>query len=155
MGILLYIIAIILWVIITPVNWLIVAIKYGLSNKYFFETAIDLDKFGNRNFRTFLNVTMKVKGGYEFGNVNETISSALGKNQRDDTLSWFGKIICKILDTIDKNHCKKSIKYIYKMTHFITVNQEATEEQSRAIEQAIEILEQAGLELVGTRPKDR
>ena len=25
------------------------------------------------------------------------------------TLSWFGKVICKILDTIDKNHCEKSI----------------------------------------------
>jgi hypothetical protein len=41
------------------------------------------------------------------------------------------------------------------MKHFITSSQVATEEQSRAIEQAIEILEQAGLELVGTRPKDR
>lgn len=112
MGILLYIIATVLWIVLTPINWIIVTIKNGMSNQYFFETAIDLDKFGNRNFRTFLNVTMKIKGGYEFGNVNETVSSALGKNQRDQTLSWFGKIICLILDTIDKNHCKKSIKYI-------------------------------------------
>ena len=109
MGILLYIIASILWVLITPINWFIVTLKHGLSNKYFFETANDIDKFGNRNFRTFLNTTMKIKGGYKFGNVNETISSALGKNQRDKTLSWFGKVICKILDTIDKNHCEKSI----------------------------------------------
>ena len=87
MGILLYIIASILWVLITPINWLIVSFKYGLSNAYFKETAIDIDKFGNRNFRTFLNTTMKIKGGYKFGNVNETISSALGKNQRDKTLS--------------------------------------------------------------------
>ena len=41
------------------------------------------------------------------------------------------------------------------MKYFITASQEATEEQSRAIEQAIEILDQAGLELIGTRPKDR
>ena len=27
------------------------------------------------------------------------------------TLSWFGKVICKILDTIDKNHCEKSIQW--------------------------------------------
>ena len=86
------------------------------------KTAIDLDKFGNRNFRTFLNVTMtkpKVKmwdserfmiiEPYKFGNVNETISSALGKNQRDGTLSWFGKFIAFVLDKIDKDHCKKSI----------------------------------------------
>lgn len=109
MGILLYIIAVILWVILTPINWVIVSVKYGLSNKYFFETAIDLDKFGNRNFRAFLNATMRINNGYAFGNPNETISSALGKNQRDKTLSWFGKIICFILNTLDKNHCKKSI----------------------------------------------
>ena len=59
MGILLYIIATILWIILTPLNWLIVTIKYGLSN------------------------------GYKFGNVNETINSALGKNQRDGTLKSY------------------------------------------------------------------
>ena len=109
MGILLYIIATILWIVITPINWVIVSFKHGLSNKYFFETAIDLDKFGNRNFRTFLNATMRLRNGYKFGNINETISSALGKNQRDKTLSWFGIIICFILDWLDEDHCKNSI----------------------------------------------
>lgn len=109
MGILLYLIATILWIILTPINWVIVAIKHGLSNKYFTETAVDLDKFGNRNFRAFLNASMRVSGGYEFGDVGETISSALGKNQRDKTLSWFGIGITKILDTLEKEHCKKSI----------------------------------------------
>ena len=52
---------------------------------------------------------MRVRNGYKFGNVNETISSTWGKNQRDGTLSLFKKVICKILDTIDKNHCEKSI----------------------------------------------
>ena len=109
MGLMLYLIAILLWLIITPINWIIVTFKHGLSNSYFRETAIDIDKFGNRNFRTFLNATMRIKNGYEFGNVNETISSALGKNQREKTLSCFGKIICFILDKLDKNHCEKSI----------------------------------------------
>ena len=109
MGILLYIIATILWIILTPINWVIVSFKHGLSNAYFLETAVDIDKFGNRNFRTFLNTTMKIKGGYNFGNINETISSVLGKNQRFGHLTKFGKVICKILDTIDKNHCEKSI----------------------------------------------
>ena len=75
MGILLYIIATILWIVLTPINWVVVAMKHGLSNKYFFETAIDLDKFGNRNFRAFLNATMRINNGYAFGNPNETISS--------------------------------------------------------------------------------
>ena len=108
MGIILYVLAIIIWIVLTPINWLVVCLKYGLSNSYFLETAIDLDKFGNRNFRCFLNSTMQYNG-YAFGNVNETISSALGKNQNRNTLTRFGKIICKILNFLDKNHCQKSI----------------------------------------------
>ena len=80
MGILLYIIATILWIILTPINWVIVAFKYGISNNYFLETAVDIDKFGNRNFRAFLNATMRINNGYAF-----------------------------TLYTIDKNHCEKSI----------------------------------------------
>ena len=41
---------------------------YGLSNKYFFETDIDLDKFGNHNFRAFLNATIQINNGYDNGN---------------------------------------------------------------------------------------
>ena len=110
MGILLYMIATILWVILTPINWVIIAFKHGLSNDYFKQTALDIDRFGNRNFRAFLNTTMRVNEGYFFGNENETISSVLGKNQRDKTLSNFGNIICFTLDSIDKDHCLKSIK---------------------------------------------
>lgn len=109
MGIILYIIATVLWVFITPINWVIVCFKYGLSNSYFKETAVDIDRFGNRNFRTFLNVLMREENGYPFGNVNETISSVLGKNQRDGTLTRFGRLICAVLDSLDKNHCKNSI----------------------------------------------
>jgi len=39
--------------------------------------------------------------------INRTL--LLGKNQRFGHLTKFGKVICKILDTIDKNHCEKSI----------------------------------------------
>jgi hypothetical protein len=37
----------------------------------------------------------------------------------------------------------------------IQVEKEPTEEQLKAIEQAIDILGAVGLELIGTRPKDR
>lgn len=123
MGILLYLIATILWIILTPINWIIVTFKHGFSNQYFLETAVDLDKFGNRNFRTFLNSTMakdKIKHwdserymiieSYKFGDIRETISSALGKNEREGTLTLFGKSVCNILNFLDKNHCQKSIK---------------------------------------------
>jgi hypothetical protein len=98
---------IIAWVIFLPlsiVNYFCVKNKKG----YFKQTALNLDKFGNREFRAFLNLSMQ-KNGYKFGNPNETISSALGKNERDKTLTKCGRILVKILDIIDKNHCKKSI----------------------------------------------
>ena len=45
-----------------------------------------------------------------FGREKETISSALGKNEIDKTLSKKGKLLVKILDFFDENHCEKSIK---------------------------------------------
>lgn len=86
-------------------NWLFVKDKKG----YFKSSAINLDKFGNREFRTLLNKTLIRENGLKFGNINETISSVLGKNERDKTLTKKGKIIVWILDKIDKNHCFKSI----------------------------------------------
>ena len=53
---------------------------------------------------------MRKENGYQFGAVGETISSALGKNQRDKTLTICGKILVSILDFLDKNHCIKSIR---------------------------------------------
>ena len=113
MGILLYIVAVILFVPLTIINFICVLIKYGLKwstiDGFFYETAVDIDRFGNRNFRTLWNLTLQ-RNGYKFGNINETISSALGKNKINNTLTTAGKILCNILDFLDKNHCIKSIK---------------------------------------------
>lgn len=109
MGIILFIVATFFWIVLTPINWVIVCIKHGIRNKYFLETAIDIDRFGNRNFRTLLNLTLQ-RNGYLFGDERETISSALGKNQRDKKLTRTGRIVCYILDKIDEEHCKNSIK---------------------------------------------
>ena len=99
---------IIAWILFLPlsiVNYFCVKNKKG----YFKQTALNLDKYGNREFRAFLNLYFITAKGYKFGNPNETISSALGKNERDKTLKKCGLILVKILDVIDKNHCKKSI----------------------------------------------
>ena len=115
MGLLLFIIAITLYIPLTVINMFAVVYKYGLKfstvNGYFHETAIDIDKFGNRNFRTLLNLTLRKENGYLFGTMDETISSALGKNKRDNTLTKTGIVLCTILDFLDKNHCIKSIRY--------------------------------------------
>jgi len=41
------------------------------------------------------------------------------------------------------------------MNEKVTIEREATEEEQRAIQKAREILDAAGLELIGTRPKRR
>lgn len=116
MGFLLYIIASILFIPLTLINIIAVVWKnakvkgfWKTVDSYFMTGAVDIDRFGNHNFRTLWNATLRKSGGYKFGNINETISSALGKNQRDKTLSKPGKMLAGLLDWIDKKHCKKSI----------------------------------------------
>lgn len=100
----LFLIAYILLLPLTIINFIVV-----WNKGYFRSTAISIDKFANREFRATWNKFLITKQGYKFGNELETISSALGKNQRDKTLTKIGRILCSILDTIDKEHCKKSI----------------------------------------------
>jgi len=107
MGLILFIIAYILFLPLTAFNALNVR-----SKGYFKDTAINLDKFGNREFRFSLNKYLIHKdSANRFGDIRETISSVLGKNQKAKTLTEFGIAICDILDFLDKEHCKKSIKY--------------------------------------------
>ena len=99
---------IIAWILFLPlsiINYFCVKNKKG----YFKQSALNLDKYGNREFRAFFNTFFRTENGYLFGNERETISSALGKNERDGTLSKFGKVMVFILNKLDKNHCKKSI----------------------------------------------
>lgn len=105
MGFLLFLIAYILFLPLSLINFLVVKNKKG----YFKSSAINLDKFGNREFRTLLNKTLILESGYKFGDIKETISGVLGKNQRDETLTKTGLILVWILDKLDKNHAQKSI----------------------------------------------
>lgn len=113
MGIILYFVAIFLYVPLTIINTILVLSKYGWKfktiNDYFYETAVDIDRFANKNFRTLWNKTLQ-KNGYQFGDERETVSSALGKNKIKNTLTKTGQILCFILDKLHNNHCIKSIK---------------------------------------------
>ena len=108
-GLFLFFLAWLLFLPLSLLNFLAVAVKFK-DLGYFKSSAVSLDRFGNFEFRTLFNLTLKKKGGYEFGNFEETISSALGKNQRNGTLTRTGKVLVWILDLIEKEHCKKSIK---------------------------------------------
>ena len=112
-GLFLFLLAWMLFLPLSLLNFLAVAIKFK-DLGYFKSSAVNLDRFGNSEFRTLFNLTLKKKEGYKFGNMEETISSVLGKNQRDNTLSFAGKVLVWILDLLDKNHCEKSIKHLIK-----------------------------------------
>ena len=110
MNLLLFLFA---WILIPPLtvwNLIIVNRKFGNTKGYFRSTALSIDIWANFEFRTLWNDKLRIENGYEFGREGETISSALGKNQRDGTLTKKGKTLVAILDFLDKNHCKNSIK---------------------------------------------
>ena len=110
MNLLLFLVA---WILILPLtvwNLIVVYQKNGSTKGYFRSTALSIDIWANTEFRTLWNTQLRIDGGYEFGKTGETISSALGKNQRDGTLTKKGKILVAILDFLDENHCENSIK---------------------------------------------
>ncbi|GMN10836.1 hypothetical protein MTsPCn9_30000 [Croceitalea sp. MTPC9] len=75
------------------------------------KTAISIDQLGNVIMQHLFNLIWIKKGGYKFGNRDETISSVLGKNKQLNMLTGFGKAIDKLLDVIDPNHSLNSIDY--------------------------------------------
>ncbi|MEE9361509.1 MAG: NUDIX domain-containing protein [Cellulophaga sp.] len=124
-GVLLFIISILLIVITGPLGFI-----YGLFHslftqgfkglgKYFLKIAISIDQLGNVQMQHLLNLLWVKKGGYKFGNRDETISSALGRNNQLKTLTGFGKFLDKILDFFDKDHSLNSIDYYIEPTEEI------------------------------------
>ena len=125
-GLALLLISVVLFIITIPLGLL-----YGLIFKlitksitgigeFGLKIAISLDQLGNVSMQYLLNEIMIVKGGYKFGNRDETISSVIGKNEELDTLSNFGRFINKILNIIDPNHSLNSIDYfIEPLDNFI------------------------------------
>lgn len=103
MGFLLFILAYILFLPLTVVNYFYVKSKSG----YFRNSALNLDIFANREFRALWNSTLQ-KDGYKFGRIGETISSALGKNIQNGTLTKKGEFLVLILT---KEHCINAINW--------------------------------------------
>ena len=116
-SILLVVIAILLLgVLIYPS--LIVAVIYSFTNKgtvknlaeYFRDVALSIDQTGNTICQHLFNaILIEQHSIYRFGNMDETISSVLGKNLVNNSLTKTGRYITYILDTLDNNHSIKSI----------------------------------------------
>ncbi|MBB4117853.1 hypothetical protein GGR32_000125 [Mesonia hippocampi] len=122
-GILLIVLALFLFVVITPLAllWKIgvsitnpnrkaVDVFAGMAT-YFVEIAASFDQLGNAAFSGFLNwlCIAQEKESYKFGDKDETISEVLGWNYRLNSLSKFGKTLVKFLDFLDRQHCRKAM----------------------------------------------
>jgi len=102
-GFLLFILALVLIFLMTIVNFFEVKNKEG----YFISTALNLDIWGNVEFRTFWNNHLiKNKIPNPFGLQGETISSVLGKNILTNNLTNTGKVLVWFLT---KKHCIDAI----------------------------------------------
>jgi len=93
-----------------PTSFCYRIIKWKGFIKYLRKLSLSLDISGNIIAGELLNdnfITEKSK--HKFGVVQETISDNLGENERDETLSVFGKRFTNLLGVIDFNHAQKSI----------------------------------------------
>ncbi|MEM6892064.1 MAG: hypothetical protein AAF554_00140 [Bacteroidota bacterium] len=121
-GVLLFLISIVLFIFTGPLGLLYGFVqqlfKKGLKGigEFALELAISIDQLGNVLMQHLFNTLWIKKMGYKFGNRDETISSALGKNKQLGTLTGFGKFIDAILDFIDPNHSLDSIDYYVEPT---------------------------------------
>lgn len=116
-GLILFVISLILMALTGPLGF-IYGIFHALFSRGFsgigeflLRIAISVDQLGNVIMQHLLNVLWVKKGGYQFGNRDETISSVLGKNKKNGNLTRLGIAIDKILDFIDPNHSLDSIDY--------------------------------------------
>ena len=79
------------------------------SSKYYFENALQVDVLGNVMCQFVFNWIFIKPNGYKFGKRGETISSVLGKNLRDGSLTKLGYGVAMSLNFFQPNHCILSI----------------------------------------------
>lgn len=106
----LLLIAIIISVILFPIGF-ILSLFYSNRKKYLYNIAVGIDQLGNIVCAQLFNITLIYPSSiHKFGNIDETISSVIGKNKRANTLTMVGRLLDKLLDAIDKNHSIDAIE---------------------------------------------
>ena len=106
---LLVIVACVLFIIFAPIGWF-VALFFKGRKDYFWRVALSIDQTGNVVCGNLFDLTLRKKDGYAFGEVDRTISYALGRNKIMNTLTKTGKALDKLLDIIDKEHTLNAVK---------------------------------------------
>jgi hypothetical protein len=116
----LFILAIIIYIVILPIAIIHSIIKFIISKEYikilffftnFFKShALGINQTSNRAFNVFFNdIMIKDDSIHSFGDIDETLSSVLGKNKLKNNLTIFGSILDFILNIFDENHTIESI----------------------------------------------
>jgi hypothetical protein len=106
----LLLVAILLSIILFPIGF-IISMFYPNRKKYLYNIALGIDQLGNIVCAKLFNLTLIYSPSiHKFGNEDETISGVIGKNKRANTLTVLGRLLDKLLDTIDKDHSIKAIE---------------------------------------------
>jgi len=113
---LLIIVAIVLCALLFPFGILYALFTQNIS-LYFRGIAESIDQLGNHVMGGLFNQWMLRAGipftdfqPYKFGNIDETVSSVLGKNQKRGTLTKSGRWLNRLLNKLDKNHSIDAIE---------------------------------------------
>lgn len=93
-----------------PICFIYAILKWKGFLIYLRKLSLSLDIVGNMVAGALLNDNFIIASSKnKFGAVYETISDNLGENERDKTLSVFGKRFKNLLSVIDFDHAQKSI----------------------------------------------
>jgi len=109
-GFIIYTIAILMIVLITPIGFLYTALRNIFLLKfvdwikqiqnYFLVLVIALDQYSNVLMKDLFNATLIKKGykGYTFGNPDDTIGYVVRQNNKRESLTLLGKFAQLIID---------------------------------------------------------
>ena len=95
---------------IYPLGFLYRIVKWEEFKSYLRQVSLNIDIAGNIIVGELLNDNFITEASsHKFGVTQETISDNLGENERDETLTPFGKRFSNLLSVFDLDHAKKSI----------------------------------------------
>ena len=112
-SILLLIVAILLFIPVAGLGFLLEMLLPSNKADYLYKIALSIDQTGNAVAGTFLSLLLLNRNCWDailFGNPDETVSWVLGKNKRIWCLNPIGKLLDKLLETLDPWHSIAAIE---------------------------------------------
>ncbi len=113
----LVIVAVVLFALLAPIGLMVELVmvwKYESRkhlSDFWLKIAVSIDQLGNTVCATLFNlVLIKYYSHLRFGNPDETISSVIGKNKINKSLTRAGRWLDWVLDALDDDHSIKNIE---------------------------------------------